>query len=213
VVNANTRDARGCAAIFVLALVARGLHLFAVAQTPFFYGPVVDAHAYARDAQTLFAHGAIELGFYRPPLYAYLRAGLMGLGLHSPWSLGVLQAIAGAGTAALIMLIARALFIETSLQRAAGRTAGVIAALYGPFIIYDIEQLPSAWVNLLVAIALWLAVRAGGVLAASDAIGGVCLGLATTGWPPALLLVVPVLALRLQRAASPARAGITARPA
>lgn len=210
--RAGSGDARGAVAVCALALLARGVQLFAVAQTPFFFGPVVDAQAYARDAQVVFEHGAIELGFYRPPLYAFLRAGLLGLGLHSPWSLGVLQAIAGACTAVLIMLIARALLAhaEAALQRSAGRAAGVIAALYGPFVIYDIEQLPAAWVNLLIALAVWLAVRAGDELAAEDALGGLCLGVAATGWPPALLLALPVLALRLQRAAAPARVAVAA---
>jgi hypothetical protein len=88
-----------CALVIAVAFVVRGIHLLAVANTPFFDGFVVDARAYARDAEILLADGFIDFGFYRPPLYVYLQAGLALLGLDTSWFLGIAHALAGAVTA------------------------------------------------------------------------------------------------------------------
>jgi tetratricopeptide (TPR) repeat protein len=188
-----------CAGSCALALLVRLAHLHAVSKTPFFAGLVVDAAGYAQDAASVLAEGTMPEGFYRPPLYAYVRAGLSLCGLGGPWGIGICQALAGSAVAGLLSLVSWHLVSpeRPTLRAGAAWVGGVCAALYGPLVVYDLENLPPVWVNLLFAFAYYLSVvNRRNAVSASDFVAGVCIGLATTGWPPALLLAIPLLLLR-----------------
>jgi hypothetical protein len=184
----------------LVAFIVRLLHLHALSHTPFFAGLVVDAQAYARDAAAVLSHGTIESPFYRPPLYAYIRALLTLVGLGSPWGLGIAHAAVGSATAALLCLITWRLIPESrsGLRRCSAWTAGAIAALYGPLIAYDAEMLPPAWVNALISVAYLAATSQRFQVGRADLVSGCSLGVATTGWAPVALLAIPMLLLRRQ---------------
>ena len=191
----------------LLALIVRLLHLYDLSHTPLFAGLVVDAQAYAKDAAAVLSHGTMEVPFYRPPLYAYIRALLTLVGLGSPWGLGIAHAVAGSATAGLLYVVTWRLIPESSsgLRHWSASTAGAITALYGPLIVYDAQMLPPAWVNLLVAVAYLAATSQRAQLGREDVVCGGSLGLATTGWAPVALLAVPMLLLRRQSLVSSER--------
>ncbi|HMI90222.1 MAG TPA: hypothetical protein VK509_02610, partial [Polyangiales bacterium] len=82
--------------------------------------------------------------------------------------------------------------------RAVGLASGAIAALYGPFVLFDLELLAPVIVQPLLAAALLLALRRARV-GIADAALGLALGLAVVGFSLCALLLPGLLALRLRR--------------
>ena len=183
----------GCVAL--LALAVRLVHAAFLARTPFFAGPIIDAYTYRKLAEQIAERGDFGAAFYQPPLYPAFLALLLRCGLGSPWAIACVQASLGAGTALLFWALGRALAAEPAHARAVGLASGVGAALYGPFVLFDLELLPPVLVGLLLALALWLALRPAraGVV---DAALGLALGLALVGFTLCALLAPGVLAVR-----------------
>jgi tetratricopeptide (TPR) repeat protein len=182
----------------LVALGARLAHAWFVSRTPFFEGPVIDAAVNRGLALQLAAGGDAGSAFYQPPLYAAFLSLLFRLGLSGAWAVAIVQALLGAATALILTALGRKLASGSERERAVGLACGLGAALYGPFILFDLELLPPCLIDLLLAGALWLSLRVG-PLQLADAVLGLVVGLAVVGWPPSLLLFPMFLLLRVRR--------------
>jgi tetratricopeptide (TPR) repeat protein len=208
----NWRRFRIHAALFVLALVPRLLHLSSIAaSSPFFTSPVVDAYTYTLQARAIAGGAWLDFtpgAFWQPPLYPWFLGAVHGLSADHFFVLArALQAALGALSCALLFEIGRRVF-----GTACGIAAGVGLALYGPAIYFDAQLLPAS-LALLFPLLLFL-----------------CLPDTTARWPrwlgvglilglgalqvPTILALAPCLALwlvRRQRAGSMAGAGRAGR--
>ena len=192
------------ACVFGLAL---GLRLLAMARA---FDPAAAFEKFPLLAQRLIADGWVAREpFAYSPAYIYWLACLIRLGA-TPWALCVAQAVLGALACALVFDLARRLF-----GPAEAAVAGVMAAAFGPFLLFSIE-LESDGLGLVLFCAAALA-----CLAALDrpsparlAVAGLLLGLRAAQRPDAILLAA-FLALVLWRAArpTPARLSALAAPA
>jgi tetratricopeptide (TPR) repeat protein len=195
---AGTRLVADSAAIAMLAFAVRALHAFFLSRTPFFAGPIIDAYAYRRFAEQIANSGEFGGAFYQPPLYPAFLAALFSAGLRSPWAIALVQSLIGALTAVLMLLIGRLLAADGTRARAVGLASGAIAAVYGPFVLFDLELLPPVIVQPLLAVAWLLALRPARA-GIADAALGLTLGLAVVGFSLCALFVPGVLALRGRR--------------
>lgn len=128
--------------------------------------------------------------YYQPPLYPYLIAAtLAATDSLDLFRLG--QLLLGALNCGLIALLASRLF-----GRAAGWTAGIMAAVYAPFIVYDLEVLRGTVVRatqlgLLLALASVLDERHARRWRLGTLIAGAAFGLAYLA-DPAILIFGPL---------------------
>ncbi|RYZ05276.1 MAG: hypothetical protein EOO73_20885 [Myxococcales bacterium] len=173
-----------------------------MARTPFFEGPVIDAAVNRALALQLAAAADTGAAFYQPPLYPAFLALLYRGGLQSAWSVAWVQAILGAITCVLLVELGRRLASRSGAARLIGLCTGLAAALYGPFVLFDLELLPPCVVQLLLVGALLLAFRRG-PLGLGDALLGASLGLATTGWTLSVLFLPACVLLRGRRLPRP----------
>jgi len=196
----RARPALDFALVGAVAIAVRLAHAWFISRTPFFEGPIIDAAVNRGLATQLAGPGALRAAFYQPPLYPVFLSLLYRVGLASAWRVAVAQSLLGAATAVLLVAIARRLTAPLEQKRAVGLICGMAAALYGPLVLFDLELLPPCCVDLLLAGALLLALRAGR-LGAADAALGLLLGLAVVGWPPSAVLAPGLLWLRYRRVA------------
>lgn len=140
--------------LFLLALLLRIACVWALRDLPTQRWLVMDAQRYDELAHEIAAGGWMPSeAFYQAPLYPYVLAVVHAVAGDEGGALlavRLLQAVCGAVTVVLLALLARRLFGE-----AAGRAAGVLAALYGPAVFY---------VPLLLKSTLTLLALAGAVL-------------------------------------------------
>jgi tetratricopeptide (TPR) repeat protein len=152
-----------------------------------FESPLVDAFTYDRDARAIAAGGpaALEVPYYQPPGYPMLLGAIYAVTGGSWMAPRVLQAAAGAVTAALVFLLAA----RAGGVRAAW-PAGLLMAAHLPALYFEGELLPPAWILLLDTGALLL-------LADADrradsrhrpALAALLLGISAVLRPTALLL-------------------------
>ncbi len=200
------RGRRDFVLVGLLAFAIRLAHAAFIARTPFFEGPVIDAHTYRRLAAHIAATFDFGGAFYQPPLYPAFLALLERLGLGSPWAVAIVLALLGALTAALMVPVGRALACDATRARRVGLGAGIVTALYGPLVLFDLELLPPSVVNLAMIGALALALCAARV-GIADAALGLLLGLAAIGFSLIALVAPGLLALRARRVASGRRIG------
>jgi hypothetical protein len=170
------------ALVGLLAFAVRIAHAFFVSHTPFFEGPIIDAHVYWRLAERIASGGDFGAAFYQPPLYPAFLALLFGAQLSSAWAVAIVQAALGALSAVLMLWIGRRLAGAPERARGVGLCAGLVTALYGPFVLFDLEFMPPVVVDLLLAAALLLALRPWRSSLADGALG-LALGLAIVGFP------------------------------
>lgn len=174
----------------IVALVALALRLAFVAEASRFVtfeSPLVDAYTYDRDARRVAAEGpgALELPYYQPPGYPMLLGVIYAATGGSYLAPRILQAIAGAITAALVFLLA---------ARAAGPraawAAGLLMATHQPALYFEGELLPPAWILLLDTAALLLLADADrrGDTGRRPVLAALLLGVSTALRPTALLL-------------------------
>lgn len=175
----------GWQAVLAFALVVRLAYLL-TARGVGFEHPVLDAD-YNDFLGVRLASGAgfPDEPFWQPPLYPWLLGRLYALFGHTLWAPRLLQALAGAVTAALCCDVAARL----SGKRWAGALAGGLLALHGPLVFYDGELLPTSLATLCAALALWLATRESSDRLAA-ALGAV-IGLGALLVAPLLLLLAP----------------------
>jgi tetratricopeptide (TPR) repeat protein len=179
--------------VFGLAL---GLRLLAMARA---FDPAAAFEKFPLLAQRLIADGWVAREpFAYSPAYIYWLALLIRAGA-SPWALRVAQAVLGALACALVCDLARRLF-----GPAEAVVAGIMAAAFGPFLLFSIE-LESDGLGLVLYCA-----AAAASLAALDrpsparlAVAGLLIGLRAAQRPDAILLAA-FLAIAAWRATRPA---------
>lgn len=195
--------ARALAALAGLALGLRLIYLFQAADSPFFDAPIVDARSYTEYARELTtgSWAGRPMPFWQAPFYPYFLASLFSLFGENYYLPRLLQALAGTATCLLVCKLGRAVFSPT-----VGWVAGLGAALYGPFLYFEGELLPTTWAvlfdALLLVVLLW-GQRRGGLLPALST--GLVLGLGTLAVPN-VLLFAPVAAWWVYRMAADRRA-------
>jgi 4-amino-4-deoxy-L-arabinose transferase-like glycosyltransferase len=128
--------------LFVVALGYRGLCFAVAGDHVLLRYPVVDAQYHDAQARRMTAgdwigHGPDDV--FKPPLYpAYVALHYLLFGRHIPlvqWS----QFLLGASSCVLLALLGTRLF-----GRATGRIAGFLAALYPPFVFFELQLLTPA---------------------------------------------------------------------
>jgi 4-amino-4-deoxy-L-arabinose transferase-like glycosyltransferase len=146
-------DWRWLAALFLLALVPRLVHLLTVRDSPFFSLLILDPLMYDEWGWAL-ARGEGPGGvFFQDPLYAYFLAVVYSVVGHATTPVVLIQSLLGALVPPILYLAARVGF-----GRSTAVAAGLVAAFYPPAIYYEGLILKTAGATFLVA--LWLALTA-----------------------------------------------------
>jgi tetratricopeptide (TPR) repeat protein len=120
-------------AVFAVALVVRGMHLFQIRQAPFSSLLMGDAQSYDAWARRLAAGDWIGRDvFYQAPLYPYFVGVLYAFFNHNPLAVKVCQVLLGSGSCALLGTATAGLF-----GWRAGLAAGLVLAVYAPAVFFD----------------------------------------------------------------------------
>ncbi len=128
---------RHLALLFALALAIRLAHVLAMATSPYFTNPVVDAGDYAAIGWSIArGHGYPEAVFWHPPGYPCFLGAIWWLVGDSFMAPRLVQACLGAMNVAFVAWIGGCWF-----GRAVGIASGVAAAIYGMLIYFDGELL------------------------------------------------------------------------
>jgi len=137
--------------IFLIALGIRLIYFIEYSRHPLFENPQVDAETYVNLARQI-AVGtffqANTLSFYQPPFYPFLLAFFFKCGATRLLVVHLFQILLGALNCSLIYRLGREVFSEN-----AGRIAGILAAIYWPFIYFDGELLAP---SVIIFWDLWL---------------------------------------------------------
>jgi len=180
------------ACIVALALVVRVVYLFQVRSHPLFSTLTGDPALYRDQALAILAGTPAppHAYFHSSPLYPWFLAAVGTLSTDLD-AARVAQIGVGIATVILITVLARRAFSSM-----AALVAGVLAALYVPFIFFEAEFLEITLVLAFLAGALVLLLGAAERLSEERGVGraawaGVLLGLASLG-KPNLLLFAPV---------------------
>jgi 4-amino-4-deoxy-L-arabinose transferase-like glycosyltransferase len=194
---ARERAGAIAALVFLVALVLRIGHVFALRSSPYFTHPVLDADTYYSAARALASgQGWAEKVFWQPPGYSYFLAAILwltGPGFLAP---RLVQAVLGALTAAFTCAIGCRVF-----GRAVGLGAGLIVALYGLLIYYDGEFLTPSLTICLQMATFYCATRAQHERRGIDWLATGLLGGLTVIVTATTLVVLPVLAVAARRRA------------
>jgi tetratricopeptide (TPR) repeat protein len=178
--------------IFGVALLLRAAYLKGLHESPLWADLPVDL-GYYRDWALRIAAGEWSHGelFEQSPLYAYLLALIFkvaGPGLLAP---RLLQIVVGSITCVLIARIGRRL-----LSPGAGLAAGLLAAVYGPFLFYDGMLMKEVFAVFFMTAMLDQLTASNGSQRGLLATAGLCLGLGALVRDN-LILVAPAVALWL----------------
>jgi len=177
--------------LFLLAFALRAVFLLQWLDLPYLSALSSDAWAYDRWALEILENGPLRhTAFYQSPFYPYFLAGFYKLFGHQPAGVLWLQALADSCTCLLVMRLG-----ERCFGGRAGLWAGLLCALYRPFIFSAAVPGKETFAVLSAALFALLALRAGGTGRARDYF--YC-GLAG-GWAALLrtnaLLLLPALLL------------------
>jgi tetratricopeptide (TPR) repeat protein len=146
------RSAFSAAAVFVVALVIRLLHIWQLRHSPFFAVLMGDAQGYHEWARRL-AAGEWFGGevFYQAPLYPYFLGVIYASIGESPIAVRVIQALLGSASCALIALAGRRFFSPQ-----VGLVAGLALSVYAPAVFFDTLIQKSVLDTFFIALSLWL---------------------------------------------------------
>ncbi|HXO30550.1 MAG TPA: tetratricopeptide repeat protein, partial [Thermoanaerobaculia bacterium] len=139
--------------ILGVALVLRLAHWVAVRRAPFIGAPVMDSWEYDRWAREIAGGDWLGRGrgvFFQAPLYPYLLAilyKLVGPRLDAAYLAQIGLAVAGC------YALYRA--GRTMAGEQAGLAAAALAAVYGPFLFYDVQLLKESLAVTAVCFLLW----------------------------------------------------------
>lgn len=191
---------RDLVAVFAAALVVRLAHAACLSSTPWFRGPIIDSQTYHQIAAALANGAELTQPFYQPPLYPWVLSLMYRAGLSIGWGVAIVQSVLGAATCALVVVVGRRMLEGApDERRAVGLVAGTVAAFCGPLVLYDLELLAPVVVNFLLVLALALAATGPPRPSWRDAAAGLSIGIAATGWVPALVVApVAVFARRVE---------------
>jgi len=182
---------RDVAIVMAVALAVRLAYFFLNShRNPAFDYLIMDSMHIDRWARSIAAGDAGPAVYFRGPLYPYLLALIYKFTGGSISAAVMCNHVMGTVTCGVMVLLARQYF-----GRAVALTAGLVAALYWPFIYFEGELLVEPLFVLLVVLSLWRLARA---LAAPGVVrllaAGVSLGMAALA-RPTLLIFVAVLPL------------------
>lgn len=128
---------RQLALLAAFALTVRLAHVLAMASSPYFAHPVVDAATYETIGRSIAAgHGYPESVFWHPPGYPVFLGLLWALAGPSYLLPRLLQVAMGAANVVLVAWMGARCF-----GRKVGLASGIVAALYGMLIYFDGELL------------------------------------------------------------------------
>ena len=123
--------------LFIFAFALRLAHVFAMAQSPYFTNPVIDAETFARIGWSIArGQGYPERSFWHPPGYPSFLGGVWWLAGDSYLAPRLVQALLGALSVVLIAWLGTRHF-----GRVVGLGAGLAASLYSMLIYFDAELL------------------------------------------------------------------------
>lgn len=138
----------------VLGLGARLFHLADIADSPFFTRPMIDGQAYDIWALAIRSGTEVAKPFYQDPLYPHFLALVYQLLGRCFAAVYVLQVLLGSIVILLVSDTARQLF-----DWRAGLAAGLITALYRPFVFFEGQVEKTALAVFLTALFLWSLAR------------------------------------------------------
>jgi len=213
------RPRRRVALLFVLALGVRLLHLalLRAAHPELIAHPLVDGDHYHRWAQDIFTGtGLANDVFFMHPVYPHVMALVYAVTGPSPLAVALLQTVLGAGSVVLVHELARRWFDDR-----VALVAGLVMALYRPFIATDALLETVTLGVFLMLLALWLCQSAQGPRAwlrltlagVTFVLAALCRGnllLAAPALVAARFMAVDGTALRRARAAAPVVLGMAA---
>ncbi len=189
--------------IFLVALVYRGVCFREMGGHPLFVEPVVDAgyhHAWAGRILSgdLWGHGPDDV--FKAPLYSYFVAAVYALAGRQISVVQWVQLLLGSCSCVLVAVAA-----GRWLGRGSGILAGLIAALYAPYVFFELQLLtPSVSIFLNAAAVVILARPAGQAKHLRWVLVGVLVGLSAGVRPDVVLpagLVVGYALLKLRTGA------------
>jgi tetratricopeptide (TPR) repeat protein len=144
-------------AIFVVALLARGVYLYQIRDIGFIHQPQSDARVYVERAAGIAAGDVIgPADFVHAPLYAYFLGIIRVLCGENLWWPRIVQIVGGAAGCVVLALLTRRLLDSA----AAGIIAGLVLAVYPPAIFFDGLIQKASLTLLLCILALWTTQRA-----------------------------------------------------
>jgi Tfp pilus assembly protein PilF len=142
--------------MFGLALAVRLLHVWSIAEAPFFALHMGDAADHHRLGQEMAAGDWLGRGvFFHAPLYPYFLGVVYSVLGSGPLAVRVLQALLGALSAVFVAQAGNRLF-----GWRAGLTAGVLLALYAPAVYYDTVFQDSVLDLFFGSLTLWMLAEA-----------------------------------------------------
>ncbi len=180
--------------VFACALVTRLIVLVQLREaSPLFDHPVVDAWRYDSLAKQFLRTGTWpEPGaFFQPPAYPLFLAVVYALFGESPTWVRLVQSLLGSLSCVFLAILAARLYTKKI-----GLASGLIMALYGPLIYFDLDLLAPVLIvffSCLGLLLLQLAHERDSPLLLAPA--GFCLGAALVTWPIIGLFCGAVLAL------------------
>ncbi len=184
--SSPVRSGRDLAVIALVALVARLAYFFVNRHTnPAFDYLIMDSMHIDHWARAIVAGDAGPAVYFRGPLYPYVLALIYKM-THSSVAAAILvNHLLGTAMCALLYLLAR-----EYVSRTVAFVAGIVAALYWPFIYFEGEVLIEPLFMVLVVLTLWRLARAvRGPTIVRLGIAGACMGLAALARPTILALV------------------------
>jgi tetratricopeptide (TPR) repeat protein len=186
----NERFFGPAAAVFLVALTIRLLHIWQIRSAPFFTVLMGDAHGYDEWARRI--AGGEWIGrdvFYQAPLYPYFLGVLYATLGHNLLAVRLVQAVVGSASCLLLALAGRRLFSART-----GLIAGLGLALYAPAIFFDALIQKSVLDVFFVCLSVWI--LSGLVDRPSNALGwlelGAALGALSLTRENALVLILVV---------------------
>lgn len=210
--HASRRNAwLAAGAVLLAALAIRGVYLAELPELLWSStGPVRDTVYYDLRAREVAAGDLVgRTPEFLSPLYSYVMGALYALPGGGPETVRAAQAVLGALSCALLVLIGARVASVT-----VGALAGSMLAVYGLHVFYSGVLLPTVLVTSVNLLAVWILLEAGDRLSASrGAVAGVVLGLAVLAKANAVLMI-PVAAAWIwysqQRSSAQRRAWLTA---
>jgi Flp pilus assembly protein TadD len=137
--------------VLAVALLLRLAHWAAVRRAPFIAELAMDSQEYDRWAREIAAGDWLGHGvFFQAPLYPYLLALLYKLCGHSLDAVYLAQIAAAVAGCYALYRAARRMAGER-----VGLAAAALAAVYGPFLFYDVQLLKESLAVSLVCFLLW----------------------------------------------------------
>ena len=128
-------------AVFLLALLVRGVYLSQSSDNPTFYLPIIDSMTYDGLARSLAKGEPMTAEFFwQQFFYPFFLSVVYFLSNSSLLWAKIIQAVLGAGTCLLTYMLGKKIF-----NRTAGIIAGCMTALYGPLIFFESELLAAGW--------------------------------------------------------------------